>query len=288
MPRSARKRDRPLGVLLVEPRPVAELDRGLPAVEPLDGLLDRRPVLGRRVHPARVLEEDRAELAALGERGEPLPEHRPDRVLELGRQVLGVDPRLRPQVVGQLVADRLRQPLRLGPLPGHQRVGLDVEREVGRRAVDPQLGGPGRRQRVVGRVDLDDRERLGVVVEPLLGRVGAGRVEHAGRGHRRVGPRGGADPDRCRRRGPRSARRRRLDVGGARARGRRRRDRAGRSCRQRTAGEASARGSLVARVLRIDRRMIMTPSRHVTRVCSSRCAPPASCRSCSSSRPAAG
>ena len=48
-------------------------------------------------------------------------------------------------------------------------------------------------QRVVGRVHLDHREARGVVAEPLLGGAGLGRVEHAGGGHRRVGP--GRGPD---------------------------------------------------------------------------------------------
>ena len=82
-----------------------------------------------------------------------------------------------------------------------------------------------RRQRVVGRVDLDDRERLGVVVEALLGRVGAGGVEHAGRDHRRVGPRGGPDPDRAAATDLDRLGGGGLDVASALARGRRLRDR---------------------------------------------------------------
>ena len=84
---------------------------------------------------------------------------------------------------GQRLAEVLGQPLRLGRLAGHQGVGLDVEGEVGRRALDPQLGGPPGRQRVVRRVDLDD----------------------AGSARRSTG----AAPRRCRRR---PGRRRRLAV----------------------------------------------------------------------------
>ena len=84
-------------------------------------------------------------------------------------QVLGVDPRLGGQLGGQRLAQVLGQPLDLGRLTGHQRVGLDVEGEVRWRPLDPQLGRPPGRQGVVGGVDLDDREPAGVVGEPLLG-----------------------------------------------------------------------------------------------------------------------
>ena len=51
------------------------------------------------------------------------------------------------------------------------------------------------RERVVGGVDLDDRELVRVVDEPILGGPGIGRVEHARRGHGRIGPGGRADAD---------------------------------------------------------------------------------------------
>ncbi len=65
----------------------------------------------------------------------------------------------------------------------------------GRGALRPQLGGLLGRRRVVGRVDLDQRELLGVVGQPLLGGVGRRRVP-ARLQQRPVGPRGGADLDR--------------------------------------------------------------------------------------------
>jgi hypothetical protein len=116
-------------------------------------------------------------------------------VLERFGQVLRVDPRLAGDLAGQRLAKVLRQALGLGRLARHQGVGLDVEREVGRCPLDPQLGGPARRQRVVRGVDLDEREARCVVLEALLGAVGRGRVEDAGRGHRRVGPGRRADTD---------------------------------------------------------------------------------------------
>ena len=129
----------------------------------------------------------------LGERGEAVGEGAPDLGEQLAGQVLGVQARLVGEGRRQGLADRLGEALRLRGLAGEQRVGLDVEHEVGRRALHPQLGQPARRQRVVGRVDLHDREARRVELEPLLGGAGIGRVEHARGGHRGVGP--GRRPD---------------------------------------------------------------------------------------------
>ena len=161
----------------------------------LGGVLDRVAVLRAGEEPARVLEQDRAQLAGLGQGLEGVREARPDLVPDLVGQVLGVDPRLRGQLGGKRLAQVLGQPLDLGRLTGHQRVRLDVEGEVRWRPLDPQLGRPPGRQGVVGGVDLDDREPAGVVGQPLLGRVRRIGVEHAPGGHRRVGPRRGPDPD---------------------------------------------------------------------------------------------
>ena len=169
--------------------------------QPAGRLFDRVAVLRAGEEPAWVLEQDRAELAGYPQRLESFDEPRPDLVAKVVGQVLGVDPRLGGQVVGEGGAQVLRQALRLGRLAGHQRVGLDVEGEVRRRARDPQLGGPRGRQRVVGGVDLDDREPAGVVAEALLGRVGAVGIEDAPGRHRRVGPRRGPDADRATGRG---------------------------------------------------------------------------------------
>ena len=71
----------------------------------------------------------------------PVAEHRPDGVLELGRAGPWRRSAAWPGASsGSSSRITFGQPLRLGALAGHQGVGLDVEREVGRRPVDPQLG----------------------------------------------------------------------------------------------------------------------------------------------------
>ena len=85
-------------------------------------------------------------------------------------------------------------------------MGLDVEHEVGRGALDPQLGQASRRQGVVGRVDLHHREPRRVVLRAAPRPCRRRWVEHAGGGHRRVGPGRGPDPDRGGRRALRAAR----------------------------------------------------------------------------------
>ena len=150
---------------------------------------------------------------ASAKRLERVREAGPDLVADVVGQVLGVDPRLGGQLGWQRLAQVLGQPLDLGRLTGHQRVRLDVEGEVGRRPLDPQLGRPPGRQRVVRRVDLDDREPAGVVGQPFLGGVRRIGIEHAPGGHRRVGPRRGPDPDVATRGRRRSGRPRRLRAG---------------------------------------------------------------------------
>ena len=134
---------------------------------------DLVPALADREEPARVLEQDRAQLTRLAQRRQAVEERLPYRVAKLRRQVARIDPRLVRQLRGQLLADELGQALDLGRLAGHQRVGLDVEDEVGRSSIAPELGHAREGQGVVGRVDLDQRELRGVVLQPFLGRVGA-------------------------------------------------------------------------------------------------------------------
>ena len=100
-----------------------------------------------RLREARVvLEEDAAELAGELERLERRPEE----------------------------AERLVG--RLALVPRHRRRRLDVEGEVVGRPAGPALGHGGVGQGVVGRVDLDDVEALGVVAEALLGGRDTARV----------------------------------------------------------------------------------------------------------------
>ena len=73
-----------------------------------------------------------------------------------------------------------------------QAEGFDVEDEAGRRAVDPKACVALRRQRVVGRVHLDDRELAGIVREPVGGRPDARWIEGAGVDQCPIGPAAGA------------------------------------------------------------------------------------------------
>ena len=164
---------------------MAQLDGEGRVAQALLGLHDLVPRLVGGEEPARVLEEDGAELAGAAQRLDAVEEAVPDLVLDLCGQVAGVDALLVEQLRRQRLAQVLRQPLDLRRLAGHERVGLDVEREVRRRALQPQLAGAPRRQGVVRRVHLDERELVRVVDEPILGAAGVGRVEDAGRGHRR-------------------------------------------------------------------------------------------------------
>ena len=106
----------------------------------------------------------------------PSEEPRPDLVFS-SRAARWRRPALPEQLGGHRLPQVLRQPLRLGRLPGHQGMGLDVEREARRRALQPQLAGASRGQRVVRRIDLDDGELVRVVDEPILrgAGIGAGR-----------------------------------------------------------------------------------------------------------------
>jgi hypothetical protein len=119
---------------------------------------------------------------------DPVEEPRPDLVVDLAWEVAGVDALLVRDVRRERLPQVFRQALGFRRLPGHQRVRLDVEGEVGWRSLEPQLALPARGERVVRRVDLDDRELVRVIDEPVLRGVRVGRVEDAGRGHRRVGP----------------------------------------------------------------------------------------------------
>ena len=128
---------RPIDVLLVEPGRVPELDGDRDPLEAPLSVEDRVAVLGRGEEPARVLEEHRAQLAALPEGLQALSKLPPELVEELGRKLLAVNPRLGAQVVGHLLPQGLWQALRLGGLARHESVRFDIEREVGRRPVDP-------------------------------------------------------------------------------------------------------------------------------------------------------
>jgi hypothetical protein len=122
------------------------------------GVQDLLASLVGREDPARELEEDRSQLARLPQRLHAALEGAPDLVVDVGRQVLAVDAALGGQLLGQGFADVPREALDLARLAGHQRVRLDVEEEVVRRPLRPQLRLllPG--QGVVRRVHLHQRE----------------------------------------------------------------------------------------------------------------------------------
>src|SRR5439155_22358723 len=107
--------DRPLGVLLVEPAAVPELDRDR-KVETRSSLEDELTRLVRRKDPFRKLDEDRTQLARRDHGVERLAELRVDGVEHLGGQVLVIDPRLLRQVAAQLFTNRLGQTCHLGRL----------------------------------------------------------------------------------------------------------------------------------------------------------------------------
>src|SRR5439155_18684255 len=81
---------------------------------------------------------------------------------------------------------------------GQQGVGLDVEREVLRCALDPHDRIALRRSEVVGRVDLYQAESRRVELQAFLRGPRVGGVEVPVLDQRLVGPRRGADQDRAR------------------------------------------------------------------------------------------
>src|SRR5438270_9010108 len=82
--------NRALGVLLVEPAAMAELDRD-GKVQALPGLEDQLASLARWEHPLRKLDEDGAELVRLDQRFERVSELLIHRIEQLVRQILAVD-----------------------------------------------------------------------------------------------------------------------------------------------------------------------------------------------------
>ena len=73
---------------------------------------------------------------------------------------------------GRSARTRSRERARQDAVAGQQAERLDVEDELRRRALDPQLRVPLRGKRVVGGVDLDQREAAGVEAQ-AVGRLSA-------------------------------------------------------------------------------------------------------------------
>ena len=136
----------------------------------------------------RKLEEDAAELAAGAQRLERGEEPAEDLAAKLPRRPL--DPSA---LVGRRVVPQVRrQRLELDGMTRHQAERLDVHHEPVRRALRPALDHLFVRQPVIGRVDLDRVEVLGVVRQTVSG-LRARRIPVLR--ERVVGPGAGADAD---------------------------------------------------------------------------------------------
>jgi hypothetical protein len=170
---------------------VPELDEHLVLAE----LLARPPeVVERRVlvdDVGRQLEEDPAELAGLAQRLERAEELAEDHGSELARRPVDAAA----LVDGHSLAQLGRQLLEPHRMARHQPERLHVHDEAVGRPVGPALHRRALRQPVVGGIDLDGREALGVPGKPLLRRQ-LGRIEPLR--ERLVGPRARPDPDRRR------------------------------------------------------------------------------------------
>ena len=77
----------------------------------------------------------------------------------------------------------------------HQRKRLDVEDEPLGRTLGPELGVAFGRKRVVGRIDFDGFELLGVELEAVFRGFGPRRIKRALFDQRRIGPRRGTDQE---------------------------------------------------------------------------------------------
>jgi hypothetical protein len=189
-PELLEEREDASAVLLVEPAPVAKLDEHLVAAEllprPLEILEGRRLADDIRGE----LNEDAPELPRAPDRLERLVEASEDLAAELARRP--IDPAA---LVDRSFASQVgRKLLELDGVAGHEPEGLHVEDEVGRRPLAPLLDGFRLREAVVGGIDLDGREVLGVVAKALLARAHLARVPVLD--ERLVRPRAGPDPDR--------------------------------------------------------------------------------------------
>ncbi len=78
---------------------------------------------------------------------------------------------------------------------GKQAKRLDVEDEVGRGSLHPEMRVALRGQRIVGRVDLDDGELAGIVSKPVGSSPRVDGIEGAGVDQRPVGPAAGTIVD---------------------------------------------------------------------------------------------
>ena len=185
----AQEVERPLGVAVVHPAAVAELDADRHRLAPLLAFEDVAP----------VSLADRETTAGTGTGSRRAAPRR-----AAVRAPTGTGPRPRPPRPGAGRRGRCSScpcpdagpctARRVGRVLGEQRERLDVEPEGRRGAGDPQLAVALVGRRVVGRVHLDQRELLGVVGEPVGRALDFGWVP-AGGEQRPVCPRSRAHED---------------------------------------------------------------------------------------------
>src|SRR6266566_1060502 len=141
--------ERLLDVPLFHPALVTELDGHTEVRQPRDALFDVRLGLLRDHEPLRELEQYGPHLARRMQRHEGVTETLPDLVDDLVGELLTVDVAL---ALGDRGLQVLIERVRARRVVHQERVGLDVEREVLRRALDPKDRVVLRRGEVVRRV----------------------------------------------------------------------------------------------------------------------------------------
>ena len=180
---------RALELLALDPRRVAELDEQRKRLEHLDRALDGGEVaalvlLVDRREVRRVLHEHPTHPAALPQRVDALEEQLEGTVDHALLRI--ADSPSRGELVVEVPEVGMERPL-VDVMAGEQAVGLHVEGEPRRRAVDPRLRELGTRKAVERRVDLHGVEARGVVAQTRLGRrhaLGIPALDHG-----LVGPR---------------------------------------------------------------------------------------------------
>jgi hypothetical protein len=157
--------ERALAALLVEPAAVAQLDRDRVRAQALEQRGERVQPLVAGPEGGRELEQERGQLAGLGERLDRLE----DRVAERVAQALV---QLHPAAAGGLRprAQVLRERVEWRRVAREHPVELHVERELLGRDLRPPGDRRARRDRVERRVDLDGVEALRVPRQAVAGR----------------------------------------------------------------------------------------------------------------------
>src|SRR5262245_61191720 len=151
---------------------MAELDQHLVAAQLLLRPLEVLERVWAEDDVRRKLEEDPAELAGRTERFERFAEASEDLRAKLPRGPLEPSPVVHRRSLAQV----RRQLLELHGMARHRPEGLDVHDEAVRRPLRPPGDHLLDRQPVIGRVDLDGVEVLGVVRQPVA-RLRPGRIE---------------------------------------------------------------------------------------------------------------